>query len=83
MSVTSSKSAANSVSSILNKTGLRTKLIAQRNRVSFQLPNNLEQILVTTRDTTANKAYHNLLCILKDAIIKVTIEITKLNNKKL
>ncbi|KAF7987883.1 hypothetical protein HCN44_003746 [Aphidius gifuensis] len=70
MSVTSSKSAANSVSSILNKTGLRTKLIAQRNRVSFQLPNNLEQILLTTGDTTANKAYHNLLCILKDAVIK-------------
>ncbi|XP_017886626.1 RNA polymerase I-specific transcription initiation factor RRN3 [Ceratina calcarata] len=67
MSVVSSR--VSSVSSIL-KNGVRSQLLRQSNRVYFKLPQDLRNIIYNFEAGSGAKDYEELICILRDSIIK-------------
>lgn len=68
MSVISSRSG--SIESILKAPGVRLAHLVQR-KVNFELPKNLKDILLNYEAGCDRKVYEDLICILKDAHIKV------------
>lgn len=69
MSVISSRSG--SIASILKGPGVRAKLVGQQRSVNFKLPKNLKSILLDYENGCNRKVYEDLVCILRDANIKV------------
>ncbi|KAH0561597.1 RNA polymerase I-specific transcription initiation factor RRN3 [Cotesia glomerata] len=71
MSVVSARSTMTTVSSILKSGNLRGNLQASnKNRVTFELPKNLSQILINYEQGTERKNYQALVLTLKEANIK-------------
>lgn len=79
MSVVSSRSTS-SISSILKKTGFRDKLIARQNRVTFQIPKNLKKIIIDYETECDKRVYADFICILRDAVIKVSTPFYLISN---
>ncbi|XP_057322164.1 RNA polymerase I-specific transcription initiation factor RRN3 [Microplitis mediator] len=70
MSVVSSRSTATTISSILKGKTASSNVTSNRNRVNFQLPKNLKNILLNYQSPIERKSYENLIGTLRDANIK-------------